>query len=177
MGRLSKEVLRAAKGGRVDEAGREGEFEPGRFVRPVLEEVGVGEEEVGEWEGEELEGHWAVVAEELTAGLGERLATTLSPPSQDRLSSITFPLVGILHHSRIALQSHIDSAITEFEEAVRETAATVEQHRCAVARLNESAGELRDLKEMERLQEGEQCKWEKEVVATVLELAKLRCEK
>ena len=67
-------------------------------------------------------------------------------------------------------------AVLEFEDAVRGTAAKVEQHRVAIAKLNESAGELRDLKEMERLQEREREEWEKEVVGTVLELAKLRGE-
>lgn len=176
MGRLSKEVLKAAEAGRLEEARTEKEFDPRRLVRPVLEEVEVREEEVREWEGEELQGNWRDVAEELTTALGERVSGLSAPPSHDLLSSVFFPLIGTIHHFRLALQSHIDLAVLEFEDAVRGTAAKVEQHRVAIAKLNESAGELRDLKEMERLQEREREEWEKEVVGTVLELAKLRGE-
>ena len=73
MGRLSKEVLKAAEAGRLEEARTEKEFDPRRLVRPVLEEVEVREEEVREWEGEELQGNWRDVAEELTTALGERV--------------------------------------------------------------------------------------------------------
>ncbi|KAM0749354.1 hypothetical protein T439DRAFT_348829 [Meredithblackwellia eburnea MCA 4105] len=123
-------------------------------------------------DNEPLDSHWTVVQDGLTQSLYRKLSSS-APPAEDLKASLSI-LLESLYALRLAVQDRISQSVLTFESAVKAASDAVSEHKEVVKMLNESAEELKNLKEMERDLEKARDEAEADVLVEVKRLAILR---